>query len=123
MLPAMVRPRHLRTAVSSDGSLPQALSPGSQALGGPDVVEEFRGREGVQIRLRQPACQFRAGRLRRQRDALLLPLDVLGRFPGHELPEKVVDDAGAHGLHESRGCRRTVGAAAGPVRSLPRRKG
>ena len=122
MLPAVVRLRHVRTAVASDGSLPQALSPGSQALGGPDVVEEFRGREGVQIRLRQPARQFRPDRLRCQGDALLLPLDVLGRFPCHELPEKVVDDAGAHSLHKSRGRRRTVSAAAGPVRPLPRRR-
>ena len=45
MLPAMVRPRHVRTAVASDCGFPQALGPGGQALGGPDVVEEFRGRE------------------------------------------------------------------------------
>ena len=56
---------------------PEFFRPRRQPLGCPDVVEKLRGRQGFQVALGQPACQFRPGRLRCQCDTFVAPLDIL----------------------------------------------
>ena len=85
-------------AIPADRRLPQPLRPRGQTLGRPDVVEQFDRSQGVDIRLAEPARELCPLRLRGQADALLLPLDILGRFSSHQLAEEVVNNTRAHCL-------------------------
>jgi hypothetical protein len=86
-----------RVAIPSDGGLAQVLGPGRQPLGGPDVVEELYGSEGIDVRLGEAPCQLCALGLGGEADALPLPLDILGRPAGHQLTEEVVNAPRTHG--------------------------
>lgn len=88
-------------AVAAYRCLPQPLRPRGEPLGGPDVVEQLHGREGVNVRLGKPARKFGTLRLSVEADTLLFPLDILRRTASDQLAEKVVNDTWAHGLQES----------------------
>lgn len=92
-------------AVPVHGSLPQALSPGREALRGPDIVEQFSGCEGVEVGFGQPACQLRPRRLGVEGDAFFLPLDIFRGPPRNKLAEEEIHHSGTHGFHQT--CRLT----------------
>jgi hypothetical protein len=96
-------------AVALDGGLPQRFGPQGESLRGADVVEQLRGRQRIDVRFGQAACQLRPRRLGGERNAFPAPLDVLGRLPCHELPEEEVHHAGAHRLQRITPARTTPG--------------
>jgi hypothetical protein len=64
-------------------------------------VEQFGGREGVEISLSQPPGQLRSGRRCGQGRPFLAPLHIFGRLARNKPPEEEVHDARAHGLEDS----------------------
>lgn len=53
----------------------------------------------MHIRFKQAAGQFSTRSLLREHRTLAAPLRVFGRFAGHELPEKEVDNSRTHRFH------------------------
>lgn len=90
--------RLLRT-VARYGQLLEMLSPRHQPLSGPHVFEQLQGRQGVKVRLGQPAREFGAGSLFTEHNTLVAPLHVLRRRTCDELPEEEVHHSWTHGLH------------------------
>jgi len=88
-------------AIAADGGLPQVLRPGGEPLRGPHVVEQFRGRQDINIRFRQAAGELRPFRLGSEADAFPFPLDVLGGPAGDKLAEQVVHYSRTHRLQYS----------------------
>ena len=96
--------RHHRRggAVAAHGGFAQGLGPGREPLGGPHVVEQFGGGQGIRGRSRRAggpvplpaACADRTV-------PSLPPLDVLGGSPATKLPEEEVHNAGAHRLEDT----------------------
>lgn len=79
----------------------EVLRPGNQPLGSADKLKKFERRQGLQVRLGESSGEFCPWRLRGQDSAFALPLCILGRLTGHQLPEKEVNHTGTHRLHWS----------------------
>ena len=89
------------SAIAPQRVLPQGISPGRQPLGRPDVVKQFRGSEGIQIRFNKPACKLSTHGLAPEWGPLPFPLLILGGLPRNQLPKQKIHHARAHGLKHS----------------------
>jgi len=90
-----------RPTVLSDGGMPEALGPGGEPLGCPGVVEQFQGRQCVDICFGKAAGKLGAFGLGGEADAFPFPLDILRRPARDHLPEEEVNHSGTHRFQET----------------------
>lgn len=72
-------------------------------------MEKLHRGQGFNVRFGEAAGELGTLGLGRKAYAFLLPLDILGWPPGHQLAEEEINNPWTHGLHEPRSTGLTRG--------------